>query len=128
MEYKYNAQIKCPYCDWEDIDSWEFNEDCGLHTCGCCEEEFYVERHVEVTYSTSRIDCSTKKIEHKYKLEYLHEHKKRFTAAGKWEDLPEHEYTYHRVEKCINCGAQKYIDISKEEYKQSCLDKIPGSA
>ena len=36
MEHKYESNIKCPYCDWEDQDSWEFGEDSGTHTCGSC--------------------------------------------------------------------------------------------
>lgn len=57
MEHINENNIKCPYCDWEDKDSWEFGEDSGTYTCGSCEKEFNVERNVEVTYSTSRIDC-----------------------------------------------------------------------
>lgn len=38
MERKYKSNIKCPYCDWEDNDSWEFREDSGTHTCGSCEK------------------------------------------------------------------------------------------
>ena len=32
--YKYNSETKCPYCDYEDPDSWELHEDHDLAECG----------------------------------------------------------------------------------------------
>lgn len=40
MKHLHENNIKCPYCDWEDQDSWEFGEDSGAHTCDRCEEEY----------------------------------------------------------------------------------------
>lgn len=58
MDTKYEANIKCPYCGWEDRDSWE-SGDSGEMECGRCDKEFTFEREVEVTYSTwkSPEDC-----------------------------------------------------------------------
>ena len=113
MEHKYENQIKCPYCDWEDSDSWEFDEDEGTATCGSCEKEFNVTREVEVTYSTSRIECEEGK--HNYQLESHFESKRKF-EKGVWSDLPETEWTYHRIEICAECGDKEYIKITKDEY------------
>lgn len=113
MELKYKNQIKCPYCDWEDSDSWEFNEDSGTHTCGGCEKEFNVERHIEVTYSTSRIKCEEGK--HIYQLESYFIHKRKYDKG--WSDLPEAEWQYIRVEMCAECGGIEYIKIGKDEYE-----------
>lgn len=55
MNHYYEKNIKCPYCDFEDKDSWEFEQDEAVHECGSCEKEFNVVRNIEVTYSTSRI-------------------------------------------------------------------------
>lgn len=113
MEHKYENQIKCPYCDWEDSDSWEFGEDDGTATCGSCEKEFNVTREVEVTYSTSRIECGEGK--HNYQLESHFVGKRKF-EKGIWSDLPETEWTYNRIEMCAECGDKEYITITKDEY------------
>ena len=51
--------ITCPYCGYENTDSWEvFNEIEGyLHEyeCGECEEVFPVHKHCEITYTSDKI-------------------------------------------------------------------------
>lgn len=116
MEHKYESNVKCPYCDWEDQDSWEFDQDSGTHTCGSCEKEFNVEREVEVTYSTSRIDCEENRTEHNYEFESVFETKRKFEGKGIWTDLPESEWTYTRIMMCSICGDKEYIKITKDEY------------
>ena len=49
----YNRYITCPYCGWEDKDSWEANHENETETeCGRCEKEFVCLANVEVTWST----------------------------------------------------------------------------
>lgn len=48
----YADQITCPYCGYEDDDSWEMTEENELHECGNCEKYFDVERHLRITYSS----------------------------------------------------------------------------
>lgn len=113
MEHKYENQIKCPYCDWEDSDSWEFSEDDGISACGSCGKEFNVTREIQVSYSTSRIECEEDK--HNYQLE------SHFVSKGKyenmiWRELPETEWTYNRIEMCTECGDKEYKKLTKEEY------------
>lgn len=55
MEHKYESNIKCPYCDWEDNDSWEFDQDEGTHTCGRCDKEFNVTREVEAKLPNTKL-------------------------------------------------------------------------
>ena len=45
----------CPWCGYEDRDSFEFGDSDDAH-CGECERQYPVERCVEVSYSTTRID------------------------------------------------------------------------
>ena len=123
MEHKYESNIKCPYCDWEDNDSWEFTEDSGTHTCGSCEKEFNVTRDIEVTYSTSRINCEEEGKKHNYQLENHFISKQEFDGNGKWSDLPEDKWKYRRIEMCSECGNKEYIRLTKEEYyKQTELE------
>ena len=48
---KYTKNIICPYCGYEDKESWEY-EDEGSWECENCENEFVVVRHIDITYST----------------------------------------------------------------------------
>ena len=112
MEHKYEKNIKCPYCDWEDQDSWEFTEDSGTWTCGSCEKEFNVDREIEVTYSTSRIKCE--ETEHDYQFESVFETKRKFEGNGIWTDLPESEWTHTKIMMCSICGDKEYTKITKE--------------
>lgn len=118
MEHNFESNIKCPYCDWEDNDSWEFDEDSGTLTCGDCGEEFNVERNVEVTYSTTRIDCEEKGNKHDYQFESVFMSKRKF-EKGIWIDLSESEWTYNRIMMCSICGDKEYINISKDEYERA---------
>lgn len=115
MEHKYESNIKCPYCDWEDKDSWEFGQDNGIQTCGRCEEEFNVERQIEVTYTTSRIDCEEKQKEHDYQFESKFR-KVEIYKNGIWVDLPEDQCQYTKIMICSSCGCKKFVQVSKEEY------------
>lgn len=45
--------ITCPYCGWQDNDSWEANHESSDETdCGRCEKPFGYEADVVVTWST----------------------------------------------------------------------------
>lgn len=115
MGHTQENNIKCPYCDWEDEDSWEFGEDSGTYTCGDCGEEFHVERSIEVTYNTSRIDCNDRNIEHNYQFRDVFERKQRF-ENGKWISLAESEWTYFKIMRCSICGNDEHVEITKNEY------------
>jgi hypothetical protein len=53
IDTEYTDEITCPYCGYAD----EYTDKCegvfSMH-CANCDRIFVVERHVEVTYSTSR--------------------------------------------------------------------------
>ena len=59
IDHKSTMNITCPYCGWEDQDSWEATSDSGKMDCGRCEKEFDFERTVTVDYSTykNEADC-----------------------------------------------------------------------
>ena len=51
----YTLNITCPYCGYEDLDSWEVDCEDGEEVeqeCGSCEKEFYATRSITVDYST----------------------------------------------------------------------------
>jgi DNA-directed RNA polymerase subunit RPC12/RpoP len=48
------GQIVCPYCGHIDNDSWEYTES-GEVFCGECHKEFYMERCVDIKYTTLKL-------------------------------------------------------------------------
>lgn len=122
MKHNNEKNITCPYCGWEDNDSWEFDEDEGVVTCGSCEKEFNVTRNIEVTYSTSRIECEEGK--HNYKIDGYHIHKQEYNTKTKaWDKISESKWTYLRIEICDLCDNQEFIEITKNEY-ETAISKI----
>ena len=51
--HDYESEAVCPWCGETKSDSWDLYESDETE-CGECERVFIVERHVEVTYSTTR--------------------------------------------------------------------------
>lgn len=54
IDHEYTENIVCPYCGYEDEDSFEqyVDEDEKLISCDSCNKKFYATRNIEVTYST----------------------------------------------------------------------------
>ena len=56
----YTREVTCPYCGYEDHDSWEVFDgssgdgDITETSCGRCDKEFTVQLHVRVSYSTEK--------------------------------------------------------------------------
>jgi transcription elongation factor Elf1 len=113
MTHEHENSIKCPYCDHEENDSWEFGEDDGTWDCGACGEEFAVTRHVEVTYSSQITPCKDDK--HDYQLDHFFICKRHF-KKGKWLDLKEPDWEYVKIMECSICGDKDYIYITKQKY------------
>ena len=57
MKHESENAIKCPYCNHEFSDSWEYDEEDDQATCESCDRQFNLSVYVSTTYSTSRIDC-----------------------------------------------------------------------
>jgi uncharacterized Zn-finger protein len=60
LDLKYNSEPICPHCGKTYGDAWEINfhgdmEGSTEITCGTCEQDFFVERNIEVTYTTAKI-------------------------------------------------------------------------
>lgn len=55
----YTKEITCPWCGYEFSDSWEYS-DYGEMECGECERIFFLERVVDVTYSTKKVKQNEK--------------------------------------------------------------------
>jgi transcription elongation factor Elf1 len=50
----YTDFITCPYCGYEDRDSWEVDfgsSECTEIQCANCEKEIHVTKHISVSYS-----------------------------------------------------------------------------
>lgn len=55
IHHEYTTEITCPWCGYEERDSWEAN-DSGQTDCGKCDKPFTYERDVSVTYSTEKVE------------------------------------------------------------------------
>ena len=55
-EPECTGEITCPWCGYEEGDSWEAEDSDDERQCGVCDKIFSYERHVEVTYSSSRVE------------------------------------------------------------------------
>lgn len=62
-QYTYNHDfVECPYCHYEDRDSWELGdggEGCGTTECGHCEREFQWSRTFTINYKGSPLKEKT---------------------------------------------------------------------
>ncbi|MGB5217370.1 MAG: hypothetical protein WBN66_03630 [Smithella sp.] len=57
IDTDYTREVVCPFCGYEFGDSWEIDfgpcmEGDTEVTCGGCEKDFPVSRHIEITYSS----------------------------------------------------------------------------
>lgn len=56
LDLWHTDYAKCPYCGFEDYDSWELSrdiDDCdGVTGCPNCGKEYGVMRNIEITYTT----------------------------------------------------------------------------
>lgn len=51
----YTSQITCPYCGYENSDSWEADEDEDEYKCPCCGSVFSYQRNVTVEYCSQPV-------------------------------------------------------------------------
>ncbi len=54
-DINYKSNLTCPYCGYEDNDSWELADDDGEHECGRCGAVMAYERIVTVEYCSSPV-------------------------------------------------------------------------
>lgn len=54
IDYEWTPEVVCPYCGYEQRDSWELTEDTGETYCDECERTFGYQRFTEYTYTTTK--------------------------------------------------------------------------
>lgn len=55
IDHEFTDNIICPYCGYEERDSFEYSDNDETE-CPDCEQTFKSQRHVRITYSTSKIE------------------------------------------------------------------------
>lgn len=55
-EPSWTEEITCPWCGTEMSDSWEMADSDDECYCDNCDKIFAYERHVEITYTSSRVE------------------------------------------------------------------------
>lgn len=61
-ETEHTDYAVCPYCGYEERDSWEINLGPGIEgdgdaSCASCGKDFRVWRHCSVSYSTRKMEA-----------------------------------------------------------------------
>jgi hypothetical protein len=59
FDCNYNSHAVCPYCGYVDYESYELEGDdgeCSIVDCCNCERQYRYIRHIDVSYSTSKIN------------------------------------------------------------------------
>jgi predicted RNA-binding Zn-ribbon protein involved in translation (DUF1610 family) len=56
-EHEYTSAPTCPHCGHQDRNAFEINFGAGMdgettHTCPSCGVDFFLQRHVDVSYSS----------------------------------------------------------------------------
>ena len=55
-EPTFTDEIVCPWCGYEELDSWEAPDHDDESVCEECGKVFAYEREIEVTYSSRRVE------------------------------------------------------------------------
>lgn len=105
IEHEYTKNIVCPYCGYEEHDSWEFQGECGETECGECGKIFIWSRNVEIDYST-RFHCEKNNEEHQWdEWRYV-----------EWDEKMQIGDYYFRV--CDRCEKHESIDNITDTVQQ----------
>ena len=121
IDHESTSNIVCPYCGWEDMDSWEFGEQDGEMQCGSCKKSFDVEPYVSISYTTSRKKCKDgckEFIEDHY---FISSHRKDFChVEDKLENEDEKDLFWFLNKKCKECHDPKHLEdvLTPEETEQ----------
>jgi hypothetical protein len=128
IETEYTDNIVCPYCGYEDTDSWEHDDDSSEATCSDCGKDFRIEIHRSTTYSSFKIDCTdlSPLQKHKFKLRtkgsiYSSSSISYYNYVGGYDDsnkvyLAEEDWNFQEVYQCENCEETEYRTISREDF------------
>lgn len=104
IDHEYTSQIVCPYCGYQDRDSWEHDDNDGEEIeCLLCERSFTLEVHTVVTYTTKRLPCEGEHVWGEPEAVDITE-----AIAADWNTrrfLGRDNHTPYRAwhRKCVNC-------------------------
>jgi DNA-directed RNA polymerase subunit RPC12/RpoP len=109
VEHEYTKNITCPYCGYEDKNSWEYREESGDIECPDCGKKFHYNRNVDVTYCTSA-DCKDNDENHEWsEWDYIESNEDVITK-----ELHEEVNDFY-IRKCFKCDEQEFIRFKNLE-------------
>jgi hypothetical protein len=111
VDYARLNNVVCPYCGYEEEDSWELDEDYyDDYQCGRCEKKFTVKIETERFYTSEKIDCGDIDIEHNYLIDHIYLSKQEHIGKGKagankdgFIDLPKDKWEICYFYSCSKC-------------------------
>jgi hypothetical protein len=112
MKHLHTDQPKCPHCNHEIKNYWDFaGEDGSQHEIECpeCEEMFYVEVSVNYSFSSKKPQCSD---EHEWGASRKHVVDQR--TCERWNKegfLGKRNYVPHTnwSRRCVNCDHETFF-------------------
>jgi DNA-directed RNA polymerase subunit RPC12/RpoP len=111
VEHEYTKEIVCPYCGYEQGDSWEYDGECDELECAECGKKFHYSRDISVSYSTS-CDCIENGNKHNWaEWEYIESDEDVLTK-----ELHEEVNDFY-IRECTKCDKQEFIsfkDMNKD--------------
>jgi hypothetical protein len=118
VEKEYNNEdlITCPYCGYENEDSWEVQISDEDYECGECNEKFILEVEQRTLYSTKRKDCEGNH-DMKFKLAYIiYDDTNYKTNKIILRERKDFEFT--ESFECENCCENEWKKMSEDKFKQ----------
>ena len=58
FDTEYTDNVICPYCGYEDRDSWEYGQDDFETKCSSCGKEMSVTRNISISYSSWKLESA----------------------------------------------------------------------
>ncbi|MBI9110251.1 hypothetical protein [Maridesulfovibrio ferrireducens] len=115
MAHEYTNEIKCPYCDYEFSDSWEFNDsdECSEVDCPECGKEFALTVNIKIDYSTEKISCKdqTPPIPHEWDEPTFHDIDQEVIDRWNkehWNAISDREPYRMWTRECKNCDVSEF--------------------
>lgn len=125
VEKEYNNEdlIICPFCGYENEDSWEVQHSDDSHECGSCDKKFILEVEHITKYSTKRMDC-TDGHSMEFSLAWVKDSKYTETDQGyKDIELKESDWEFVESYECSECSEKDFKRITKEEFIEKYPDR-----
>jgi len=90
IDHKYTSGLVCPYCGYEQSDSWESADSSNDDECGECGKHFSYDSQTERYFTTRKVPCLN-------------------GEPHEWKKLTLPDYPHAR--RCRQCYVSEYLKV-----------------